>query len=123
MMSRVTILKLLFVLLMGLLLVHCGPKAICAPDEKKCDGNNILTCSADGTTWGSEACAVGETCEQGACKKEKPAVVCKAGEKKCDSDKALVCKADGSGWDETACQVGEECESGKCKKKIRLHSR
>lgn len=44
-----------------------GAVVVCTPGDQLCGSAEVLTCSADGTAWQSEACAAGEVCLDGAC--------------------------------------------------------
>lgn len=45
-----------------------GPSPTCTPNAVACDGNAIITCSADGQSWSApQACEQGEQCESGTC--------------------------------------------------------
>ena len=66
----------------------------CTPGVTSCDGNVLVTCSADGTGYASQTpCTAG--CSAGAC----TASVCSAGQSKCGAGDALLsCLPDGSGF-------------------------
>ena len=76
----------------------------CTPEEKKCDGNDVVKCNAAGTEWAfykecEEGCADGQ-CGSGGC---TPA---------CDGKD---CGDDGCGGVCGECQQGFKCMEGACK--------
>jgi|GEM_PF-6904128 len=73
--------------------------AVCAPGQKACDGNNLVTCNADGTAIeGMDACANGMCDADGGDCNE-----CQPGTKDCDGDMAITCDATGQTWEPMAC--------------------
>ena len=75
---------------------------ICTPQEKACDGNDVLKCTADGTDWTFfKSCDDG--CEDGEC-----LVVC---EPLCDNKE---CGDDGCGGSCGDCSQGWNCQASQC---------
>ena len=81
---------------------------ICTPQEKECDGSDLVKCNSAGTDWDFyKECASG--CEAGACKSDGPC------EPSC-SGKA--CGDDGCGGSCGDCQGGLQCNGGSCHKPL-----
>jgi hypothetical protein len=86
-----------------------NPPQLCAPDERDCDGNRIVTCSADGTAFeGGVDCASNETCSAGVCETHQ----CTPGELFCSAASVRKCAANGLSSEEVeSCADDEYCDS------------
>ncbi len=85
----------------------------CPAGESKCDGADVLACSADGSGWEvSITCPEQQYCEDGECK----AYLCTPSEKFCEGDVLNECAGDGkSVVSEDDCAAKEEhCFDGAC---------
>jgi len=83
----------------------------CGPGAKKCSGNDLLVCGADGTF------EVGETCPN-SCDDRLGCVVCVPGTGTCAGNVSTMCTEDGSGYVDVVCDPlqGSTCnfETGVC---------
>ncbi len=84
---------------------EAGVEPICEPQEKKCDGSDIVKCNSDGSDW-----AFYKECPHG-CKKGKciePTESCKP------TCNGRNCGDDGCGGSCGKCGAGETCNHGAC---------
>ncbi|MEE2779099.1 MAG: IgGFc-binding protein [Myxococcota bacterium] len=85
----------------------CVPQS-CQAGEKRCCGNNALTCEAGGTGWDSFPCT-GATCSDGVC------TGCEPGKALCDGNTVLQCAQDGSAFIPVVeCAADKICANGAC---------
>lgn len=100
---------------------HCAAGAcaldVCEAGASRCDGNAIVTCSANGDGWGSaEPCGGETTCKTAGSNATCAPWVCDAGLSYCEGTQLLTCSADGlsveSSVDCTA--SGKNCFDGAC---------
>lgn len=86
-------------------------EAVCEPETKSCDGNNLVTCNESGTAVASmERCATG-MCDGagGDCNQ------CAPGAKKCEGDMVMTCDATGQTYEPMPCPNGDKCVGvGQC---------
>jgi hypothetical protein len=80
-----------------------GDEATCAPEEKKCDGEDVLKCNSSGTEWAfHKECESG--CDDGICAATT-----------CEPDCAgKQCGDDGCGGLCGSCGAAEQCVAGQC---------
>ncbi len=86
---------------------------VCGPEERTCEGSDVLACLADGSGFTVEVtCTATEYCEDGACHVQ----VCSPGEGYCEGEQAIQCDALGKEFIETANCADEElhCFEGQC---------
>ncbi len=87
----------------------------CDPNkgEKKCSGNNLQMCSADGLFVNEKACPNG--CKDNACSGEETSDTCKDGEKSCDGNFAVTCN-NGKPQKTDCTATNTKCVNGACQK-------
>ncbi|MBS2025529.1 MAG: hypothetical protein JST92_24285, partial [Deltaproteobacteria bacterium] len=83
----------------------------CEPGNKRCSGNDIEQCSADGLSYERvDTCATG--CTAGACR----AQTCTPGAQECEGDAALECSPAGDAWVLVQiCATHCNPDTGRCK--------
>lgn len=90
------------------------PQQICTPNSKRCSGNNLQSCDADGFSWKNlEICQYG--CDYSALTcKQAPVVVrdCDSGERRCSDNELQECNAEGQWETIETCDYG--CLNGEC---------
>ncbi|MBM4355846.1 MAG: hypothetical protein FJ109_18990 [Deltaproteobacteria bacterium] len=78
---------------------------ICIPQEKECDGSDVVKCNADGSDWSFyKACPDG--CKDGQCKSNGTCAPACGGKE---------CGDDGCGGTCGLCGAGTTCQAGTCK--------
>ncbi len=91
--------------------------SVCTPGEKRCLGDELQNCYADGSAWETiETCQYGCNSETLVCNTEPvgPQPVCTPGEKRCMGDDLQACSADGSEWTSQICPWGCNATSLTC---------
>ncbi len=107
------------------------PEPVCnkngKTDEKRCNGRNVETCSADGREWEvTTTCKDNEACDEDSI--SCMPILCKADQKKCDENKNAVniCNESKTGWKlDLKCKDSEYCNkrSNMCKDKSLICNR
>jgi len=102
---------------------HCGEgeycqegfciALICEPAQAKCEGEQVLVCTADGSGWAlSQTCEEVQYCEDGKCVD----LACKPSSRFCEGDLRKVCAEDGKSVvsQEDCAAANKNCFDGAC---------
>jgi len=81
-----------------------GDEQVCSPGQKKCDGNDVVTCNSSGTDWQFlMECGATGSCSAGSCEQD---CIPDCDDKECGDD--------GCGGFCGTCPWGEQCTDGAC---------
>lgn len=87
----------------------------CLPGSTTCNGNNLLTCNAQGSAYSSMACPTNQTCQNGSC---VVSYSCNATDVRCYSGQPQICAADRMSYaastNQIVCGGDHECVGNQC---------